>query len=133
MIKNISHIGIAVKNIDEQMAWYKDVLGLKDGGRDIVEDQGVKVQMFELGDTRIELLEPLNENSPIAKFIENKGQGIHHIAYGTDSCSEALEKAIKSGCRSIDTEPRPGAHGAQIAFLHPKSTYGVLTEFCEDK
>jgi len=133
LLKRISHIGIAVENIEEQRSWYEGVLGLEDAGRDIVEEQGVRVQMYSIGDTRIELLEPLSPDSPVARFIAKRGQGIHHIAYGVENCREALKKALEKGFELIDAEPRQGAHAASIAFLHPRSTFGVLSEFCEER
>lgn len=131
MIKNVSHIGIAVRDLDEGIAFYEK-LGLKLEGTEVVESQMVKVAFFPCGDTRIELLMPTSPDSPIAKFLEKRGEGIHHIALGVDSVPEELAKAEANGIRLIDTEPRPGAHNAQIAFLHPKSTMGVLIEFCQD-
>ncbi|MGC9512664.1 MAG: methylmalonyl-CoA epimerase [Fidelibacterota bacterium] len=132
MIKGISHIGIAVRSLDEQMPYYKEVLGLPLLGIETVQDQGVKVAMFQVGDTRIELLEPLSEESPIAKFLEKRGEGFHHIAYGVDNCESALKTAEEKGIRLIDHKPRLGAGGHLIGFLHPKSTYGILTELTQE-
>ncbi|MCD6235174.1 MAG: methylmalonyl-CoA epimerase [Candidatus Marinimicrobia bacterium] len=132
MVKGISHIGIAVRSLDEQIPYYKDVLGLSLLGTETVEDQGVKVAMFQVGDTRIELLEPLSEESPVAKFLEKKGEGVHHIAYAVDACDEALRTAEEKGIRLIDKNPRKGAGGHLIGFLHPKSTFGVLTELTQE-
>lgn len=132
MVKKISHIGIAVESLDEQIPYYRDVLGLKHVGNETVEDQKVTVAFFEVGDTRIELLEATDEDSPIAKFIAKKGQGIHHLAYQVDDCKMAINKMDEKGLRLIDTEPRIGAGGHKIAFLHPRSTYGILTELTEE-
>ena|SRR6056297_804332 len=132
MVKGISHIGIAVRSLEEQIPYYRDLLGLEMTGIETVEDQKVKVAFFLVGDTRIELLEPISENSPIAKFIDKKGQGIHHLAYKVDSCNESLEKMEKNGYRLIDKNSRKGAGGHDIGFLHPKSTFGVLTEITEE-
>lgn len=132
MVEKISHIGIAVESLEEQIPYYRDVLGLKFCGTEIVNDQMVKVAFFDVGDTRIELLEATDENSPIAKYIERKGQGVHHIAYQVDDCKLAINKMDEKGLRLIDMKPRTGAGGHKIAFLHPKSTFGILTELTEE-
>jgi methylmalonyl-CoA/ethylmalonyl-CoA epimerase len=132
MVKKISHIGIAVESLEEQIPYYRDVLGLKFVATETVEDQMVRVAFFDVGDTRIELLEATDENSPIAKFIARKGQGVHHMAYQVDDCKMAINQMDEKGMRLIDTEPRLGAGGHKIAFLHPKSTFGILTELTEE-
>ena len=132
MVKKISHIGIAVESLDEQIPYYRDVLGLTFSGTETVEDQMVKVAFFDVGDTRIELLEATDENSPIAKYIAKKGQGVHHMAYQVENCKVAIDKMDGRGMRLIDKEPRNGAGGHKIAFLHPKSTFGILTELTEE-
>jgi len=132
MVKHVSHIGIAVKNLEEGIAFYEK-LGFKLEGIEEVPSQKVRVAFLPCGDTRIELLEPTADDSPIAKFIEKKGEGIQHIAFAVDDLPLALENSEKEGIRLIDKEPRPGAHGADIAFLHPKSTNGVLIELCKEK
>lgn len=132
MVKGISHIGVAVESLDEQIPYYRDVLGLEYAGTEVVEDQKVKVAFFNVGDTRIELLEPTSDESPIAKFIAKKGQGIHHMAYKVINCDEALTACEVEGFRLIDKSSRGGAGGHKIGFLHPKSTFGVLTELTEE-
>lgn len=132
MIKHISHIGIAVKDLDAGIAFYEK-LGLTLEGVEEVPSQMVKVAFFPCGDTRIELLAATSEDSPIARFIEKKGEGIQHLAFAVDDLPKELEKASDSGIALIDKEPRPGAHHADIAFLHPKSSQGVLIEFCKEK
>lgn len=132
MIKHISHIGIAVADLEAGIAFYEK-LGLKLESIEEVPSQKVKVAFFPCGDTRIELLAPMAEDSPIAKFIEKKGEGIQHIAFAVDDLSAELIEAEAKGIQLIDKEPRPGAHGADIAFLHPKSTSGVLIELCKEK
>jgi len=132
MIKHISHIGIAVKDLEEGIAFYEK-LGLTLEGTEEVPSQMVRVAFFPVGDTRIELLAPTSEESPIAKFIEKKGEGIQHIAFAVEDLPQALKDTAEDGIRLIDKEPRPGAHGADIAFLHPKSTGGVLIELCKEK
>ena len=130
-ITHIEHIGIAVKSIEEQLPYYEGVLGLKCYNIETVEDQKVKTAFFKVGETKIELLEPTGPDSTIAKFIESRGEGVHHIAYATKSVKNALTKAEEKGVQLIDKEPRKGAEGLNIAFLHPRSTGRVLTEFCE--
>lgn len=132
MIKHISHIGIAVKDLDKGIAFYQK-LGLTLEAIEEVPSQMVKVAFFPVGDTRIELLAPTSEESPIAKFIEKKGEGIQHLAFAVEDLPDALKQSEEEGIRLIDKEPRPGAHGADIAFLHPKSTGGVLIELCKEK
>ncbi len=127
----IDHLGIAVHSIDEASRFYRDALGLKRTGTEEIPDQKVRVAFFPIGDTRIELLEPTADDSPIAKFLANKGPGLHHIAYRVTDLPATLATLKSAGVRLIDETPRPGAHGMQIAFAHPKSAAGVLTEFCQ--
>jgi len=133
MISKINHIGIAVKSLEEQIPFYRDILQLEFEGTEEVPDQKVKVAMFRIGEIRMELLEPTDANSPIAKFIDRKGQGLHHIAYDTNNIKEEINKAQEKGIRMIDKTPRDGAHNTRIAFMHPKSTGKVLTEICQKK
>jgi methylmalonyl-CoA epimerase len=131
MLKKIDHIGIAVHSIQQAAAFYEQALGLECERIEEVASQKVRTAFFTLGETHIELLEPMDKSSPIAKFLEKRGEGIHHIAYLSDDLATQLEKAKKSGCVLINEQPASGAGGKQIAFLHPKSTGGVLTEICE--
>ena len=133
MIRKINHIGIAVSNLEEHIPFYRDVLKLDFKGKDEVPDQKVKVAMFRIGEVQIELLEPTSAESPIAKFIEAKGEGIHHIAYQTDDIESDIREFISNNIRMIDEKPRNGAHDSKIAFLHPKSSGRVLTEICQVK
>jgi methylmalonyl-CoA/ethylmalonyl-CoA epimerase len=133
VVSKVDHIGIAVSNLEESIKFYEEVLGLKLHGTEIVEEQKVKVAFLPIGDTEVELLEATSPDSPIAKFIETKGQGVQHIAYRVDDIEAALEEMKAKGIRLIDEKPRYGAGGARIAFLHPKSTNGVLIELCERK
>lgn len=130
---HIEHIGIAVKNLEESIKYYEEVLGLKCYNIEEVKDQKVKTAFFKVGEVKIELLESTDPEGPIGKFIEKKGEGIHHIAFAVENIEEKLKKAEEKGVRLIDTTSRKGAEGLNIAFLHPKSTFGVLTELCEDK
>lgn len=126
----IEHIGIAVKSIDEAKKYYENVLGLTCYAVEEVKDQKVKTAFFKVGQTKIELLEATSEDSPVAKFIEKKGEGIHHIAFSVDDTTLALQEVESKGITLIDKQSRNGAEGLSIGFLHPKSTFGVLTEFC---
>ena len=131
-LTHIEHLGIAVKSIEEALPYYEEVLGLKCYSVEEVADQKVKTAFFKVGQTKIELLEPTSEDSTIAKFIEKRGVGIHHIAFAVDGVADALAEVESKGVRLIDKAPRKGAEGLNIAFLHPKSTCSVLTELCED-
>ena len=130
MITKIDHLGIAVPSIDETAKYYETTLGLKCLGREEVPSQKVKTAFFQAGETCIELLEPTSPDSPVAKFLETKGEGVHHVAFGSSDVVAQLVQAKNAGARLINETPVPGAHGKQVAFLHPKSTFGVLTEFC---
>ncbi|OQX71828.1 MAG: methylmalonyl-CoA epimerase [Candidatus Cloacimonas sp. 4484_275] len=131
MLKQISHIGIAVKNLEEAIQFYEK-LGLKVDSIEEVPSQKVRVAFIQIGEVRIELLEATSEESPIAKYIEKRGEGIHHLALETDNLRQSLKETEEKGIRLIDKEPRKGAHNADIAFVHPKSSHGVLLELCEE-
>ncbi|MDY6934900.1 MAG: methylmalonyl-CoA epimerase [Spirochaetota bacterium] len=130
-IKHIDHIGIAVNDIKASLSFYRDVLGLKLEDTEVVEEQKVKVAFLPLGEGEFELLESTEKDGPIAKYIEKKGEGIQHIALRVENIEEALAELKSKGIKLIDENPRKGAGGAQIAFLHPKATGGVLLELCE--
>jgi len=128
---NIDHIGIAVKSLVEAVKVYEDALGLKVSGYDQVDDQGVRVAMLNIGESRIELLEPTGPDSPIEKFMTKRGEGIHHIAVRVDNIEQALERLKSQGVRLVDSVPRRGVHNTRTAFIHPSSTHGVLLELVE--
>ena len=130
MIEKIDHLGIAVRSIAAARKFYEEVLGLVCEKEEVVASQKVRTVFFTVGDIHIELLEPTSDDSPIAAFLEKKGEGFHHIAYRTDDIDGQLEIAREHGCRLINEAPIQGAGGKQVAFLHPKGTFGVLTEFC---
>ena len=132
-LTHIEHIGIAVNSLKESIPYYEEILGLKCYAIEEVKDQKVKTAFFKVGDTKIELLESTDPEGPIGKFVEKRGQGIHHLAFAVDGIENALKEAEEKGIRLIDKQPRRGAEGLDIGFLHPKSTFGVLTEFCEDR
>ena len=129
-LSHIEHIGIAVNSIEEAKSYFEDVLGLKCYAVEEVKDQKVKTAFFKIGETKIELLEATSEDSPVAKFIAKKGQGIHHIAFAAQDVNASLKEAEEKGIQLIDKQARKGAEGLNIGFLHPKSTFGVLTEIC---
>ena len=132
-ISRIEHLGIAVQNIAEVLPYYTDVLGLEFYKEEVVEDQKVKTAFLKVGEVKIELLEPTCPESAIQKFLDNGGRGIHHVAFKVeDGVTEALAQCEANGIRLIDKAPRSGADGLKIAFLHPKSTCGILTELCEE-
>jgi len=133
MIQKIDHLGIAVKSIAETAPFYEKALGLKCGAIEEVESQKVRTAFFEVGDVHLELLEPTSPESTIAKFIETRGEGIHHIAFRSDSIEGDLATAKEAGVRLIHEVPFEGAADKLVAFLHPKSSFGVLTEFCQSK
>lgn len=129
-VTHIEHIGIAVESLEEAIPFYENMLGQKCYAVEEVKDQKVKTAFFMVGQTKIELLESTDPEGPIGKFIEKKGQGIHHIAYAVDNVDESLKELDEQGVRLIDQKGRKGAEGLNIGFLHPKSTLGVLTEVC---
>ena len=129
----IDHIGIAVKSIEESRKYYEEILGLECYKVEEVVDQKVKTAFFKIGEVKIELLEPTSPESPVAKFLEKKGPGFHHIAYFVENVDEALKDASEKGVQLIDQTSRKGADGMNIGFLHPKTTESVLTEFCSNK
>ena len=131
-ISHIEHLGIAVESIENALPYHENVLGLTCYNIETVEDQKVKTAFLKCGETKIELLEPTSPDSTIAKFIEKRGMGVHHVAFAVeDGVANALAQAEEAGVRLIDKAPRKGAENLNIAFLHPKSTMGVLTELCE--
>jgi methylmalonyl-CoA/ethylmalonyl-CoA epimerase len=131
-LSHIEHIGIAVKDLESAIKYYEDVLGLKCYSIEEVKDQKVKTAFFKIGQTKIELLESTDPEGPIGRFIEKKGEGVHHLAFKVNDLQSALNEAADKNIKLIDAQPRKGAEGLNIAFLHPRSTHGVLTEFCED-
>jgi methylmalonyl-CoA/ethylmalonyl-CoA epimerase len=132
-ISHIEHIGIAVKNLEESIKYYENILGLKCYNIEEVKDQKVKTAFFMVGQTKLELLESTDPEGAIGKFIEKKGEGIHHLAFAVKGIENALAEMESKNVQLIDKAPRKGAEGLDIAFLHPKSTAGILTELCEKK
>ncbi len=131
MFGRIDHIGVAVEDLDEAIALYGDRLGMPLQHRETVEEQGVEAVLLGVGDSHVELLRPLGPDTAVGKFLERSGPGLHHVAYGTDDIDSALDAVRGAGLRLIDERPRTGIRGSRVAFLHPKSTGGVLTELVE--
>jgi methylmalonyl-CoA/ethylmalonyl-CoA epimerase len=130
-ILKVDHIGVAVKSIEESKKLYQDLLGLTHAGSETVAEQKVTTAFFPVGDTEVELLESTMPDGPIAKYLEKRGEGVQHVAFRVENIEEALAELKAKGVQLIDEKPRRGAGGAKIAFLHPKSTFGVLVELCE--
>lgn len=131
MLTKINHIGIAVQSLDATIPFYRDNLGMAFAGIEEVPEQKVRVAMLAVGESKIELLEPTSADSPVAKFMEKNGPGVHHVAYEVTDIEAAIARLLADGARMVDEKPRNGAHGARIAFIHPKSSLGVLTEICQ--
>ena len=130
-VTQVEHIGIAVSNLEEAIQYYERILGLTCYSIEEVPDQKVRTAFFKIGEIKIELLEATSPDSTITKFIEKKGEGLHHVAFAVDGLRETLTELEENDVQLIDREPRKGAEGLNIAFLHPRSTHGVLTELCE--
>lgn len=130
-VKALNHVGIAVRSIAEQRAFYEQTLGARFEGVEEVPAQKVRVAFFRVGPVLLELLEPTDPSSPVAVFLEKRGGGLHHVAYTVDDLPARIEELKREGLVMIDEVPRPGAHAQRIAFVHPRSTHGVLTELCE--
>ena len=131
MFGRIDHIGVAVEDLDEAVALYRDKLGMSEQHRETVEEQGVDAVLLGIGEGHVELLSPLGPETAVGRFLEKNGPGMHHVAYKTDDIDSALESLRAAGLRLIDEEPRTGIRGSRVAFVHPKSTGGVLTELVE--
>lgn len=132
MLNKIEHIGIAVSNLEEANKTYETLLGVAPYKAEAVESEGVTTSFFQVGDSKIELLGATNENSPIAKFIAKRGEGIHHIAYAVEDINKEMKRLEKEGFKLLNERPKKGADNKLIAFLHPKSSHGVLVELCQD-
>jgi methylmalonyl-CoA/ethylmalonyl-CoA epimerase len=131
MLKKINHVAIAVENIEEAAGFYQDTLGLKLSGVEVVAAQKTRVGFLKIGESNIELVQPSEPDSPLVKFLETKGQGIHHICFEVDDVDSEVKALLDKGAKLIDQKPRAGAHNTKVAFVHPKSSSGVLIELCE--
>lgn len=131
MLNRIDHIGIAVRDLDAAIQIYERRLGLRVDGRERLESDGIEIAMIPIGESRIELIASLNADSKVAKFLKERGEAVHHVAYSTEDVGASLQRAAIGGAQLLDGAPRPGAHGTRIGFVHPKSVCGVLTEFVQ--
>jgi methylmalonyl-CoA/ethylmalonyl-CoA epimerase len=131
MLKKINHVAIAVENIEEAAGFYQDILGLELSGVEVVAAQKTRVGFLKIGESNIELVQPSEPDSPLVKFLETKGQGIHHICFEVDDVEAEVKALLEKGAKLIDQKPRDGAHNTKVAFVHPKSSSGVLIELCE--
>ncbi|HVB51334.1 MAG TPA: methylmalonyl-CoA epimerase [Acidimicrobiales bacterium] len=132
LLSEIDHVAIAVRDLEAAIAWYADVFGATVEHREIVESDGVEEALVRVADSYVQLLTPTRDDSPIAKFLEKKGEGLHHVAYRVVNCADALEKVKASGAQVIDQQPRPGSRNTTVAFVHPKSSFGTLIELVEE-
>ncbi|MDE0495447.1 MAG: methylmalonyl-CoA epimerase [Acidimicrobiaceae bacterium] len=132
MLTEIDHVAIAVRDLDAAVAWYRDALGAEVEHRETVERDGVEEAMLAVADSYVQLLTPTRDDSPVAKFLEKRGEGLHHIGYRVEDCGAALEAMVQAGATPIDTEPRPGSRNTTIAFIHPKGAFGTLIELVEE-
>jgi methylmalonyl-CoA epimerase len=131
MLSRIDHVGIAVRDLDQAIQVYERRLGLRATGRERLQSEGIEIAMIPIGDSRIELITPLTPESTVAKFLNERGEAVHHVAYATDDVADSLRRAATGGAQVLDEVARPGAHGTRVGFVHPKSACGVLTEFVE--
>ena len=132
LLTEIDHVAIAVNDLDAAIAWYQDVFGATVEHREVVESDGVSEALLRVADSYIQLLTPTRDDSPVAKYLANKGEGLHHVGYRVVDCAAALESIKRSGGRVIDDAPRPGSRGTTVAFVHPKTSFGTLIELVED-
>ena len=132
MLTEIDHVAIAVRDLDAAIAWYRDALGAEVEHRETVERDGVEEAMLAVADSYVQLLSPTRDDSPVARFLDKRGEGLHHIGYRVEDCGAALEAMVQAGATPIDTEPRPGSRNTTIAFIHPKGAFGTLIELVEE-
>jgi methylmalonyl-CoA epimerase len=131
-LTEVDHVAIAVRDLDAAVAWYADAFGAKVAHREVVERDGVEEALLAVADSYVQLLTPIRDDSPVAKFLAAKGEGIHHVGYRVEDCAAALDQAVAAGARCIDTAPRPGSRGTTVAFLHPKNAFGTLIELVQE-
>ena len=131
-LTEIDHVAIAVRDLDAAVAWYAEAFGATVAHREVIERDGVEEALLAVADSYIQLLTPIRDDSPVAKFLANRGEGLHHVGYRVDDCGEALAHATGTGARAIDEAPRPGSRGTSVAFLHPKTAFGTLVELVEE-
>ncbi len=132
LLSEIDHVAIAVRDLDGAVAWYEEVFGAAVVHREIVESDGVEEALVRVADSYVQLLTPTRDDSPVAKFLERRGEGLHHVAYRVDDCAVAVASVVASGARVIDTRPRKGSRGTTVAFVHPSASYGTLIELVQE-
>jgi methylmalonyl-CoA epimerase len=132
MLTEVDHVAIAVRDLDSAIGWYAEAFGAAVVHREVVERDGVEEALLQVADSYVQLLTPIRGDSPVAKYLETKGEGLHHVGYRVDDCAAALEQAVEAGARAIDREPRPGSRGTTVAFLHPKAAFGTLIELVQE-
>ena len=132
MLTEVDHVAIAVRDLGGAIDWYGEAFGATVVHRERVESDGVEEALLQVADSYVQLLTPVRDDSPVAKYLENKGEGLHHVGYRVDDCAAALKQAVAAGARAIDQEPRPGSRGTTVAFLHPKSAFGTLIELVQE-
>ena len=132
MLTEVDHVAIAVRDLDAAVSWYEEAFGATVAHREVIERDGVEEALLSVADSYVQLLTPIRDDSTVAKFLETKGEGIHHVGYRVDDCAEALGQAVDAGARAIDEKPRPGSRGTTVAFLHPKTAFGTLIELVQE-
>jgi methylmalonyl-CoA/ethylmalonyl-CoA epimerase len=132
LFTELDHVAIAVRDLDAAVAWYEDAFGATVAHREVVERDGVEEALLAVADSYVQLLTPIREDSTVARYLESRGEGLHHVGYRVDDCAAALKAAVAAGARPIDTTPRPGSRGTTVAFLHPKTSFGTLIELVEE-
>jgi methylmalonyl-CoA epimerase len=132
MLTEVDHVAIAVRDLDAAIEWYAEAFGATVVHREFVERDGVNEALLQVADSYVQLLTPARDDSPVAKYLDTRGEGLHHVGYRVDDCAAALEQAVAAGARAIDSQPRPGSRGTTVAFLHPKSTFGTLIELVQE-
>jgi methylmalonyl-CoA epimerase len=131
-LTEVDHVAIAVKDLDAAIEWYAETLGAHVSHREVIEKDGVEEALLAVADSFVQLLTPIRDDSPVAKFLANKGEGIHHVGYRVADCAAALQQAVDAGAKAIDAAPRPGSRGTTVAFLHPKTAFGTLIELVQE-
>jgi methylmalonyl-CoA/ethylmalonyl-CoA epimerase len=131
-LTEVDHVAIAVKDLDAAISWYADTFDARVAHREVVERDGVEEALLAVADSFVQLLTPTREDSPVARFLATRGEGIHHVGYRVDDCAAALEQAVAAGAKAIDAQPRPGSRGTTVAFLHPKTAFGTLIELVQE-
>ena len=132
LFTEIDHVAVAVHDLDAAVRWYEEVFGAQEVHREVVESDGVEEALLQVAESYIQLLQPTRPDSPVGRFLDRRGEGLHHVAYRVDDCAAVLRRAIQSGVRAVDQVPRPGGRGTTVAFLHPQGAFGTLIELVEE-